>query len=123
VPDKILEQHHTHILIARDGEISSECFNYDLVVWRGWHLILSTSCIPGLLDVLGMNERFARWLILLLKTGEIPSEDRPVLKEHLVAAHCKDCDELLRRLILPFERRFEEGRSIDHLSLFFGQDY
>jgi hypothetical protein len=94
------------ILITNDAEISSECPDYDLFIWRNWCLILATSPIHDLLDVLGMNESFTRWLDFLLMEGKIPNESRPILEQQLAAVKGSGAEELLNRLVLPFERRF-----------------
>ena len=98
--------HYSAIWITRDKDVSKECPNYDVVDWRGWHLILGSSIVPELLDVLGMDQQFARWLFMLLKFGEIPSEHQPLLRQQLYAAKGKAGEDLLSRLSLPFERRF-----------------
>jgi len=97
---------YSSIWITRDKSLSLECPNYDVIVWRGWCLILASSIIPELLDTLGMTERFGRWLSVLLHLGEIPIEDRPLLKEHLSAAKGSEGEALLPQMVLPFERRF-----------------
>lgn len=105
--NKFTYSHHIDsIWITSNAEISSECPDYDLVFWRRWCLILATSPIHDLLDILGMNEGFSRWLSFLLEDGEIPIEQRPILRQHLARAKGSECDELLSRLVLPFERRF-----------------
>jgi molecular chaperone HtpG len=94
------------IWITRDKSVSSECPEFDLVFWRKRCLILATSPIPDLLDALGFGPRFARYLAILINLGEIPLDERPVLKQHLVEAGEKKADELADRMVLPFERRF-----------------
>ena len=107
------------VLITSDLEVSSECLDYDLVVWRGWCLILAKSPINELREVLGMNEHFGHWLAILLRNGEIPIEELPLLKQHLAAAKGPAGEELLGRLVLPFERRFGDisrvGPRHDHI--------
>lgn len=94
------------VLITNDAEISSECLDFDLLIWRNRCLILATSPIHDLLDVLGMNERFIKWLDLLLIMGKIPNESRPIIKQQLAAVIGSEAEEVLDRLVLPFERRF-----------------
>lgn len=94
------------VLIAKDADISSECQDYDLVVWRKWLLILGASSILELLEILGMNERFSRCLYLLINRGEIPIDQRPILMQQLADADFLNGKDLLDRLTLPFERRF-----------------
>jgi hypothetical protein len=107
-----------NIWITKDEGISSECPEYDFVVWRGNYLFLSTSPICILLDIFGMTEEFARWASLLVKHGEIPIEELPLFKQHLATAKVLKCDELLGRLVLPFHRRFgyfhQKGQRISH---------
>jgi len=117
VPDDLRDQHLRHVItindedlesvwITSDAEISSECKDYDMVIWRRWCLIFATSPICDLLEIFGMNERFVGWLGTLLQHGEIPVGDRPLLKQHLAEAKHPKSEELLARLVLPFERRF-----------------
>ncbi len=100
---------YNSIWITKEKDISLECSNHDVVVWRGWCLILGSSIVPELLDALGMSERFGRWLAMLLHHGEIPSEHQPLLKEHLFAAKGEAGVALLSRMCLPFERRFGDS--------------
>lgn len=94
------------IFITGDAEISSECPEYDLVIWRKQCFILSTSPINDLLDILGMNGHFADSLGLLLHFGKIPAENRPTIRQHLADAKGQEGEDLLDRLVQPFERRF-----------------
>jgi molecular chaperone HtpG len=107
------------IFIKSDANVSSECPGYDLVFWRRLCFILATSPIPRLLDVLGMNEQFAHWLAFLLQNGEIPVEERPLLKQQLAEANCQEGEELLSNLVLPFSQRFGDfsgrGPRGDHI--------
>jgi len=98
------------IWITSDPEVSSECPDYDLLYWRRWCLILGTSSVSSLLEALGMGDRFGRWLGVLLRFGEIPIEDRAVLREQLAAAKGPEGTEIMSRLALPFDRRFGESR-------------
>jgi hypothetical protein len=107
------------IWITGDPQVSSECPGYDVVYWRDLCLILATSSVHRLLGALGMGPRFLRWLQLLLEGGEIPIEDRTVLREHLVAAKGADGADIMSGLALRLDRRFGgrgggEGRS-EHL--------
>jgi hypothetical protein len=78
------------------------------MIWRGGSFVLASSVIPDLLNALGMNDRFVRWLTVLIHNGEIPMEQKPLLKEHLDTAKVEKVEELVTRLVLPFERRFGE---------------
>jgi hypothetical protein len=105
------------VWITGDPAVSAGSPEYDVVYWRGWCLVLAPSKIHRLLDALGMNKRFARWLSTLLRAGEIPLEDRATLKDQLVRAKGGQGEELMAGLALPFDRRFGEGadRRGDHL--------
>ena len=104
--DILEERGQGKIWITSAPSVSSECPDYDLVYWRRWYLFLAPSHIHGLLEALGMNERFARWLSVLIRRGEIPLDDRAVLREHLVAAKGAEGEAMIPRLVLPFGRRF-----------------
>jgi molecular chaperone HtpG len=97
------------IFMTRDKNVSSECSDFDLVIWRDWCFLLATSPALELFDILGMNEAFARWLGLLMSHGEVPLDQRPVLKEILLKTRGTAGEELLSRLSLPFERRFGDA--------------
>lgn len=101
------------VWITSDAEISSECTDYDLIIWRGWCLCLATSHIYDLLNALGMNEKFIHWLDLLLNYGRVPKESIPILKQQLDDVIGSDADELLCGLDLPFERRFGNFFGVD----------
>jgi hypothetical protein len=58
---------------------------------------------------------------MLLEEGEIPDQHIPLLREKLRAAKGSQGEELLKRLALPFEKRFGDyGRSGrgSHLSIY-----
>ncbi len=96
---------------TRDRSISSECSNYDMLVWRGSYFMLPTSGIPDLIDALGNNEISARWIHLLIQDGEIKADQKLILKEQLVEAKGKeDGEDLLNQLGLPFERRYGDSQ-------------
>lgn len=109
------------IFITNDAEVSSECPDYDMIYWRNDIYILAASSINDLLKIFGMNDRFIRWLTVLFNYGEIPIEERPILKQHLNEAKCSASDDLFSRLVLPFERRFGDfsgaGRRSSHIFL------
>lgn len=111
------------ILITWDRGIASGCPNYDLVVWRNCYLILPDSGVPDLLNALGMSEKFAHWLGLLIDLGEIPLNERPILREQLIASIGAPGEELLNRLSLPYERRFGDPRGTGRDYHFFSFDW
>jgi hypothetical protein len=113
-----LTPHFNSIEVTRDRAISAGCTNFDVVTWRRRCFLLATGVVPDLLEALGLNERFVRWLGVLFMHGNIPAEERLVLKQHLVAAGGNKAEELLNRALLPFERRFGGSRSGRGLHIF-----
>jgi hypothetical protein len=104
--DKLRTQGDADIWITHDEEISSECPMYDLIIWRNRYLFLATSPIHILFEIFGMTVLFVRWLGLLIKHGEIPIEEQPLLRQCLAEAGVSKSEDLLSSLVLPFDRRF-----------------
>lgn len=110
------------INIAQDKAVSAECPSYDAVKWRNQLFVFATSGIADLFEVFGQTGECMRWLGLLVEHGEIPIDQRPLLKEKLVAANAKNGAELLSRLVFPFERRYGDHRGAERESHFFRID-
>ena len=97
------------IWICSDPDVSSECPNLDLIIWRNRIIILATSPIPCLLKLLGLNKTFGYWLKVLISQGQIPIEKRPNLKQQLNEANCPNIEEFIDHLVIPFEKRFGDS--------------
>lgn len=94
----------SEILITTDEEISKECPDFDVVQWKKSWLCLATSPIPSLVQAMGMSDESTRWLLRLLFLGHIASDERPLLKEQLIARGATDADALLAKMAIPRER-------------------